>query len=127
MTAEKAHIGALGEKSAADFIIKQGFRIRGTNYRKPYGEIDIIAEKDRVLHFIEVKASKYYTDSAFTPEMRIDRRKARNLKKICETYLREAGSSLDQEWQIDVISVILDSEAVLGINFIENAVFEPKS
>ena len=123
---QKSQIGQLGEQTAADFIAERGYKIRARNYRKPYGEVDIIAEKDKVLHFIEVKTSKYYPDSAFTPEMRINARKVRNLKKLCETYLRETSVLQDQPWQIDVISVILDSGGVRGVNFFENAVFERK-
>ena len=123
---QKGEIGILGEQAAAEFVLKLGYKIRSRNYRKPYGEIDIIAEKDKVLHFIEVKASKYYPDSAFSPEVRVNARKIRNLKKLCETYLREAGVSQGKLWQIDVISVILDSGGVRGINFFENAVFERK-
>ena len=123
---QNRQIGVIGEKAAADFIVKHGFKILVTNYRKPYGEIDIVAKKDRVIRFIEVKTSKYYPNSAFTPEIRVDARKVRNLRKLCETYLKEKRASIDQPWQIDVISVILDGESVQGINFFENAVFERK-
>ena len=123
---QNSQIGVIGEKAAADFIVKHGFKILVTNYRKPYGEMDIVAKKDRVIRFIEVKTSKYYPNSAFTPEIRVDARKVRNLRKLCETYLKEKRASIDQPWQIDVISVILDGESVQGINFFENAVFERK-
>ena len=123
---QNSQIGVIGEKAAADFIVKHGFNILATNYRMPYGEIDVVAEKDGVIHFIEVKTSKFYPDSAFLPEVRVNARKIRNLKKLCETYLREAHVSQDQPWQIDVISVILDGGTVRGINFFENAVFERK-
>lgn len=125
--ANKIEFGSIGEKTAADFAVKHGYKIRETNFKKPYGELDIIAEKDEILHFIEVKTSKYYPDSAFLPEIRVDARKVRNLKKICETYLRETRAPDDQQWQIDVISVILDeNNAVKELNHIENAVFEKK-
>ncbi len=123
---QNSQTGIIGELAAADFIVKHGFKVLMANYRKAYGEIDVVAEKDRVIHFIEVKTSKFYPDSAFLPEVRINARKIRNLKKLCETYLREAHVSQDQPWQIDVISVILDGAAVRGINFFENAVFERK-
>lgn len=124
---QNSKIGSFGEEIAADFIVKHGYKIRETNYLKPYGEIDIIAEKDGIIHFIEVKASKYYPDSAFTPEIRVNSRKIRNLKKICETYLRETHVSQDKPWQIDVISVILNEDGSLrSLNMIENAVFEDK-
>jgi len=118
-------IGAIGEQKASSFLVRLGYKIRETNYWKPYGEIDIIAEKDRVIHFIEVKSSKYYPGTAFMPEIRVNARKIRNLKKICETYLRERHAPSEQRWQIDIISVILDSDGTLReINHIENAVFE---
>ena len=79
---QNSQIGVIGEKAAADFIVKNGFKILVTNYRKPYGEIDIIAKKDRTIRFIEVKTSKYYHDSAFLPEVRVNARKIRNLKKL---------------------------------------------
>ena len=123
---KKYEIGSIGEKAAADFIVKHDFKILETNYRKVYGEIDVVAEKDGVIHFIEVKTSKFYPDSAFLPEVRVNARKIRNLKKLCETYLREKRVSQDQPWQIDVISVILNRDSVKGINFFENAVFERK-
>lgn len=123
---QKSQIGQQGEQTAAEFITERGYKIRARNYRKPYGEIDIITEKDKILHFIEVKTSKYYPDSAFTPEIRVNARKIRKLRQLCETYLRETRVSQDQLWQIDVISVILDGDAVRGINFFENAVFERK-
>ena len=123
---QNRQIGIIGEKAAADFVLKLGFKIIATNFRKPYGEMDTVAKKDGILHFIEVKTSRYYPDSAFSPEIRVNARKVRNMKKLCETYLRETRASLDQPWQIDVISVILDGTAVRGINFFENAVFERK-
>lgn len=120
-------IGRSGEGEAANFVMKAGYGIRETNYRKPFGEIDIIAEKDGIIHFIEVKTSKYHDETAFLPEIRVNARKIRNLKRICETYLRETCASQDRPWQIDVISVILNDDSSLRtINMIENAVFEQR-
>ena len=126
-TSMKSEIGKSGEIEAVNFATKHGYKIRETNFKKPYGEIDIIAEKDRVLHFIEVKTSKYYPNSAFLPEIRVNAKKIRNLKKLCETYLRETRVSQDQPWQIDVISVILnDDDSAREVKLFENAVFEKK-
>ena len=119
--------GSAGESLAANWLERHGFIIRERNYARKHGEIDIVAAKDRVLHFIEVKTSRFYPDTSFTPEIRINRRKIRNLKRICETYLRETHVSQDQKWQIDVISVILCRDgAVKELNYIENAVFEER-
>lgn len=48
--------GKTGEKLAADWLEKKGFTILEKNWRHKRLEVDIIAEKDNLLHFIEVKA-----------------------------------------------------------------------
>ena len=50
--------GELGEKICSAYLSKKGFNILERNYTKKYGEIDIIAQKDGVIHFIEVKSIK---------------------------------------------------------------------
>src|SRR4051812_47699136 len=51
----KRKVGDIGETIACQYILNKGFKILGRNYLKPYGEIDIIAEKAGIYHFIEVK------------------------------------------------------------------------
>ena len=48
--------GKVGECIAVKFLENKGFEIIEQNYRKKYGEIDIIAQKGKILHFIEVKS-----------------------------------------------------------------------
>jgi Holliday junction resolvase-like predicted endonuclease len=48
--------GEKGEERAIYFLKKKGFKIVEKNYRKPWGEIDIVAKKDGTTHIIEVKA-----------------------------------------------------------------------
>ena len=125
MPSNKRKFGDVGERNAKDYLVSRGFEILDTNYSKPWGEIDIVAEKDGVIRFIEVKTSIYYPNPSFTPEIRVDWRKRKKLKRICETYLYENKAPKDQGWQIDVISVILnEDDSVREINHIENAVFE---
>lgn len=123
---KKREFGNIGEELAKMFLVKHGMEILGANYSRPWGEIDIIAKDELgTIRFIEVKSSKYFSDSSFDPEIRVNKRKISRLKKICETYLSEIKASKDQEWQIDVISVILDEDNdVKEIRHIENAVFE---
>ena len=56
--AEHNEIGKIGENITNTFLMKQGFTIIERNYRVKVGEIDIIAKKDNVLRFIEVKSIK---------------------------------------------------------------------
>ena len=48
-------IGEVGETIASNFLTRKGFLVVTRNYRKKWGEIDIVAQKDNKLHFVEVK------------------------------------------------------------------------
>lgn len=52
---EKQRIGRLGEEIAVKYLKNKGFLIITQNYLKKCGEIDIIAQKGKILHFVEVK------------------------------------------------------------------------
>lgn len=52
------HKGNLAEEKAAVFLRKKGFEILGRNFYTRFGEIDIIALKHNILHFVEVKSGK---------------------------------------------------------------------
>jgi putative endonuclease len=56
VTRERLHFGKEGEKAAVKFLKKKGYRIIEKNYRNKSGEIDIVAEQDQVLVFVEVKS-----------------------------------------------------------------------
>ena len=56
MTKDRLNFGQEGEKAAVKFLKKRGYRIVEKNYRHKAGEIDIIAEQDQVLVFVEVKS-----------------------------------------------------------------------
>ncbi len=65
------HLGQIGEEIAAKFLIQNGYSIVDRNWRTRYGEIDIIAQKDRTICFIEVKTRSNigygYPVEAITP------------------------------------------------------------
>lgn len=50
--------GHNAEKRAAEYLEKQGFKVRELNWKTRYCEIDIVAEKDKVVYFVEVKYRK---------------------------------------------------------------------
>lgn len=52
----KQKIGALGEELVARFLMKRGFIVIDRNFRKKWGELDVIATKKSVVHFVEVKS-----------------------------------------------------------------------
>jgi len=113
--AEHNEIGKIGENIAKTFLMKHGFAVKETNYRTRYGELDIVAEKDRKLRFVEVKAIKVrdfkYLDTLHVkPEDNLTEDKWRHLVVSCETYLRHKNVTQETGWQIDLACVYINTE-----------------
>ncbi|OGI74371.1 hypothetical protein A2W50_00405 [Candidatus Nomurabacteria bacterium RIFCSPHIGHO2_02_40_30] len=106
----KKKIGALGENMACRFLVKRGFRILDRNYSKKWGEIDIVAEKDKIFRFIEVKSIVSYETNRYRPEENVHYQKLKRLSRVIQTYLLDKKVSYETEWQIDVLAVFLDLE-----------------
>ncbi len=119
------HTGKLGEQIVVNHLRRKGCVIRDRNYRKKWGEIDVIIEKAGIVHFIEVKTVSYETKSnhvaheTWLPEENVGRQKLQKLFRTIETWLLEF--EYDGEWQLDIISVWLDAKQKRGrIKIIEN-------
>jgi putative endonuclease len=52
--------GNIAEDQAAQYLVENGFYIIDRNFYSRFGELDIIAKKDAVLHFVEVKSAEDY-------------------------------------------------------------------
>jgi putative endonuclease len=108
----RADFGRIGEEIAARFLERKGYTVVGLNYRKPWGEIDIIAEKAGTVRFVEVKAVSREKLPPVTremdgrPEERIDIRKLRKLARTAAIYMEETND--DREFQIDAVGVIVE-------------------
>ncbi len=103
--AQHLSVGSYGEQLASDWLKQKGYKILAQNYKKVFGEIDIVASKDKIIHFCEVKTNKA-DNLAFQPEMRVDRKRFQRLARTADIFLRERR--LQTDWQIDIISVILN-------------------
>jgi putative endonuclease len=117
---KRREIGNLGERVAASYLRSNGYEIIETNYRCPYGEIDIIARKDATLVFVEVrtKTSTLYG----SPEESITRTKMEHLLAVADDFVT-GHAGLPEDRRIDVIAVRLDPGGQLSsIGHIENAV-----
>ncbi|OGH24893.1 MAG: hypothetical protein A3B47_02160 [Candidatus Levybacteria bacterium RIFCSPLOWO2_01_FULL_39_24] len=111
----------LGENIACDYIKKLGFKIIERNFRKGYGEIDIIAtEKTKdgdVLTFIEVKTR---TSSLFgSPLESITPWKLRFLIRTAQ-YYKMTHPKLPESLRIDAVSVILNGNKAENIELTRN-------
>lgn len=112
MTTEKKTIGSLGEDMAAEVLKARGYYILRRNYTCPYGEVDIIATKDRVLSFIEVKtrSSRVYG----RPIEAVDRRKQRHIKNAARYFI---SSNKKQYESIDFQVIEITLHQVKGLEF----------
>ncbi len=114
-------IGKYGEQLAKNFLIKKGFKILELNYRySRLAEIDIIAQKDDTIHFVEVKTR---TQSIFgTPLEAINQTKLKSIYK-CALYYMQNISKKYKKYQIDAIGIILNKNDEPKITYIENLAF----
>ena len=123
MSNKNIELGARGEALAVKHLKRLGYRIVEQNYRVRAGEIDIIAEQDGTLVFIEVKTR---TDTLFGPPFEaITASKKVSLSKVALEYMSRHNCH-DRPARFDVIGVqfaAADSAAQPGvqIELIENA------
>src|SRR3990167_3839232 len=113
-TSETQKIGEIGENITVKFLVKHGFSIIDRNYTKKWGEIDIIAEKENKIYFIEVKSVSCETldnvlheTSEHRPEDNMHPWKLKRMARTIQTYL--LSKKIDEkEWQVDLLVVFLD-------------------
>lgn len=129
MQTDKQVLGRLGEDLAADFLEKNGYKVIGRNLHFSRNELDIVAEDESFVVFVEVKTrSCLYPESNGygTPGRAVDHKKRGNTVKAVKDYLLK--NYVAKQPRIDVIEVyLLESQSefktptVLKINHIRNA------
>ena len=90
--------GNRGEDTAVQFLIKNNYIILDRNFYSRFGEIDIIAKKENVLHFVEVKSG-----DNFQPIYNVSKSKLQKIIKTLNLYLKKY--KLNNYYQIDVITI----------------------
>jgi putative endonuclease len=124
MSHARQSLGAWGESAAAAYLESKGYTIRGRNVRTPYGEIDLVAEKDGSIVFVEVKTRSLRSagDRTFgAPEVAVSARKQAHMISSAEAY-RQAHPELEADWRIDVIAIERKAGADPQLVHFENAV-----
>lgn len=101
--------GNIAEERGCEYLRNQGFRIIDRNVYNRFGEIDIIAIKENVIHFVEVKSAVSYEQAInnITPS------KLQKLNRTIQTYLQQKRLNLD--YCIDALIISDDT-----LEWIEN-------
>jgi putative endonuclease len=119
-TQARRRLGSSGERLAARWLEARGYRILGSNWRCAYGELDIIAEQDGELVFVEVKTRR--GETLGLPEEAITASKQKHLIAAAQSYLEAAGIP-EQAYRIDVVAVQLAPNGkLLDVRHYERAV-----
>ncbi len=111
---ENKLLGKAGERKACAYLKKQGYKILERNFKNPFGEVDIIAEKDGDVVFVEVKTR--LSDSYGQPSEAVTR--ARIKKYIDGANYYFSGRRQDCIIRFDIIEILRGE-----INHIENAFY----
>ena len=103
----KKEIGRFGELAACCYLKSKGFSILSQNVVLKVGEIDIVAEKENVVHFIEVKSISGEMGSSLqiNPEEHLDRKKINKLKKTALSYISKNNIFKNSDISIDGLLV----------------------
>ncbi len=117
---KKKKIGNLGEEISSNFLKNKGFKIISRNWEKPkIGEIDIIAKKENIIYFVEVKTTAI-SNPNYSPLEHLDNRKLKKFQRIVNHYLIE-NNLIDSEYKISAILCYLNNKTKgAKINFIED-------
>ena len=116
---EHNFVGQIGEDLARKYLEERGYSILEQNYKTRYSEVDLVAEKNGEMIFVEVRTK--VGENFGTPEDTLNRKK---LSKVRFNALSYAGY---KKWQgpikIDAICIVLNpNHTVLRLNHYENIV-----
>ncbi|MEK7633396.1 MAG: YraN family protein [Patescibacteria group bacterium] len=116
MSLYQKNLGKIGEDLALDYLKSHRFSILEKNFHSKFGEIDIVAEKNHCLYFIEVKTRSNLNHGA--PFEAVNKRKIYHIKKAAQYYLLK-NDYPDYKLKVGVFSILMMGEKP-EIKFWEN-------
>ena len=114
---EHLHTGEIGEVLAVEALKNNGYTVLKQNHRTKLGEIDIIAQQDGTLVFVEVKARR--SNRFGSPKWAVNAQKQRKISQVALEYLK-ATDQMNRKARFDVVTVWLAREKP-EVEIIENA------
>lgn len=109
----KSDLGLYAESLVARYLSEKGYEILDRNFRRKWGEIDLVAKKEGILVFVEVKASGR-PSPGFEPELRAGKEKMKKVLRSAKVYLAYKKIPQDSEWQMDIVAVTFNKEKGLA-------------
>lgn len=106
----KSEIGKLGEDIACEYLVSKGYKICERNFRKPWGEIDVVAkDPEGILAFVEVKTIRQFGNAAILPEDNLTKSKLKRVRRISYMYANGNPELITDEkgWRIDLIAITI--------------------
>lgn len=113
-------IGDIGEEFTAQFLIKKGCEILERNFTVRGGEIDIIAKKGKLIHFVEVKSRKHNPLSS--GQEALTKTKVSRIIKAAHEYINR--NDVDISAVYDAAIVEISDGVVTGFDYIQSAFTE---
>ncbi|MDR1205572.1 MAG: YraN family protein [Peptococcaceae bacterium] len=111
--------GALAEEAAAKYLAGEGCRIVERNFRTRLGEIDLIAEKEGVLVFVEVRSRR--EASRGLPQETVNQRKRQKIRRVATQYLKR-HFDMERLCRFDVVGILLGNrDQVQSVEWIQDA------
>lgn len=121
MPTNRMLLGQQGEALARAHLETAGYIVRDTNYRCPWGEVDIVVEKDDEIVFVEVRTRR--SKRFGSPEESVTALKRKHLVSTAYHYIEAHDLSLP--WRIDLIAIDVDAKGVMErLEQLENIVEE---
>ena len=115
---DSKELGRQGEDIASSFLEKKGYKIVVRNCKMGTNEIDIIAENEKFIVFVEVKTrSENYLEHPCTA---VATSKQKSIIKTADKYIRQYN--IDKESRFDIITII-KNKGEFEIAHIENAFY----
>lgn len=105
---EKSKIGTEGENLACAYLGENGYKIIERNFRKPWGELDVVAlAPDKTLAFVEVKTMNNSFSQGLHPEDQLTSAKLHKLQRTARLYAGSHKNFINEEkgWRIDLLCV----------------------
>lgn len=117
MTEARQALGALGERVAARWLRRDGWRILARRFRSGHRDLDLVVERDGVVAFVEVKTRR---DAGFAdPVTAVGWRKRRELTRSAQVWIDRHGAAA-LAYRFDVVAVVV-ADGRVRVRHVANA------